>query len=283
MKENNIFNRLYEQEATPPSFMWDRIAQKLDEEEGISTPVVPMVTRPKTNWLKIAFAACFVGMVVTTALWIIEKNKKKDASNEAIVSNQNPAVQKENVPVTTIPSNSETTSDALNKETTNTTALTPQTTTQPITGNTDNIVSNNTKNPAPIQANTPKEKAAPNSNEKELVVSNSTTQKTDINNTTITIKDENGNPIKNISEVKASSSSTVAGPDSRGDKAIASILTKLSLSSDKEEIDNIINESAYWKKQIQIWRNKLIKSGYAPSLINHLDLVELIKLLDEKK
>lgn len=279
MEEKNIFNRLYEQETTPPPGMWNRIAQKLDEETEASstTPVVEMTRNLKTNWLKIALAASFIGFATMSVLWILEKNQKYAAS-----SSSSEIAKTKNIPADTINLNTINTNQGSQKNVAEAATIT---TSKQLETATTSI-----KTASIVKNNTPKKIGSKEfsiiDNSKEVYLSqapkNTVREIVSVQPATITIKDVNGNPIRNIEYVKSSDASTVAGPDSKGDKAIGSILSKISLSNDKEEIDNIINNSAYWKKQIQDWRKKLIKSGYAPSIVNNLDILELIKLLDEK-
>jgi hypothetical protein len=278
MEENNIFNRLYNHEVAPPEGLWESIAAKLEEAEEekafVPTPVVQMNTPARTNWLKMALAASVLGFVVMTALWFNQRKAKPEATEPAIVKETTTIHDTTYItlPNATLPNNNVAT---INENSNNTKITKPtiaeNSNTQPI----KNVAIN--KNKQPNEVVVPKEQIQLPASKKEDIAIEKVKQGE------IRLKDENGNPIKSIDVVKSTDINNTAGPASKPDKTITSILNKISLAGDKEEIDNIIENSPFWKKQIQEWRTKLIQSGYAPSLINMMDILELKKIIDEKK
>ncbi len=262
--ENNIKKRLYDIETPPPLGMWDTIAARLDEEDATKS-LVPVYVMPKrTNWLKIALAASFLGFAAMTTLWLTKDSNKVIEKQDDTITKTNTVVIKDTV---YLPNNNVVNSvkDKVIVQSNNVTTPTPTETN--IIPNKELIIKDNN--------NTQKK-------DNELVTINPNNSKKVNDLPQLTIKDQNGNPIKDINVVKATDPNSVAGPDSKGDKAIGNVINKISLKSDKEEIDSIINNSIFWKKQINEWRKILIKSGYTPSSVNFLDIIELKKLIEKK-
>jgi hypothetical protein len=287
--EQNIFNQIYNQEVAPPPAMWKRIESKLDEIEQENVHIAPVVNileakKAKNNWLKVALAACSLGLIAMTAMWMIEKNKKKNteiAANTTIVDNDTKKQdQVINAPVEApkaitdsnnglpLPNTSTTYSDGLvssnsNFGTDNNQAVNNKNTQSKATSN--NIYSNNTVD---NNSSTSQQKT---SNQSNTSTANNSTSNDPINN-----------PPKNIAEVNYLDPSQTIGPLNQNDKTISNILSRISVNDDNEELDSIIEKSAYWKQQINIWRQQLLKGGYTPSIINNLDIIELKKLIDTK-
>jgi hypothetical protein len=282
MGNNILQNKLYDIETPPPPGLWNRISEKLDAEDASKkeATVIPMPVVRKTNWTKIALAASVIGFIAMTALWLTNKNNSSPTVSPDPVVKTVTTIKTDTVYITKPDNNNTTIAGTTNMNTEPSTTTIPQNNQQSYTSKTPTTVlpqnntivkQPNTKLPKDKKANTDLEIQKV---ENPLIVNN--------NNKDIIIKDENGNPIRNIEVVKSSESATTTGPVSKGDKAIGNIINKISMASDREEIDSIINSSTYWKQQVQEWRNKLIKSGYKPNLINSLDILELKKLLEEK-
>jgi hypothetical protein len=279
MTSNNIQKRLYDIEAIPPAGIWNRIAAKL--EEDADTSIAPVVALPvrKNNWMRIALAASVLGFVITTALWLTKKEaKEKEIPGSTAVAKPEPIIIKDTVYITKPETATPNTNTApLVNNTINANPVTTPITIAPTPTNNSNsgIVKKTVQNTKQPTNDTPKDLTVPN-NQTQVLVDN--TRPKDI-----IIKDQNGKPVRNIEVVKTTETNGIAGPDSKGDKTIGTILSKISMASDGEEIDSIINNSSYWKKQIKDWRDKLIKSGYTPNLINGLDFEGLKKLLEQQK
>jgi hypothetical protein len=287
MIKGNIGERLYQAEMAPPAAAWDNIALLLDEaEEKNLAPVIPITTPRKRNWLRIALAASVLAFVAMTALWLTERNQKSGATGTAA-----------NTPTTTVPQpgNNNPPQDIAGKEApvivhdtvympgekvlipAKPTYIYPPTQNPVMAGN--NPVKNNTR------SNDNATNAAEN-NTRNLLGVNNPDNVLAGNNPKLgkaQMVDSNGKVIRNIESYNATDPATIGAPDSRGDKSITNILTRISQTGDGEELDSIINNSPYWKNKVYQWRQKLIKSGFTPSIINHMDIVEMQKLLKEDK
>jgi hypothetical protein len=260
---NNIQKRLYDLETAPPPGMWSRIAAKLDEETSDKSEapvfVMPVQSR-KNNWTRIALAASFLGFVTMSALWFFQsKNKNTSTTGTTVKTGTETKIIRDTV-------------------------FLPGTENKQVNLQTDQNLSNNNI-PQPLPPNNintnPVKGTQPEKNQDLQKTEAPELVKNIIKPKDIIIKDDKGNPIRNIEVVKTTDPANMSGPDSKGDKAIANMLNRISLASDKEEIDSIINNSNYWKNQIRVWRTQLIRSGYAPSLINQMDILELKKLVDQ--
>jgi hypothetical protein len=79
----------------------------------------------------------------------------------------------------------------------------------------------------------------------------------------------------------------VAGPDgqlTRISSKFANVIRYLNSGDDVEEyLDKVIRESSTWKKRFQEWRNKISQSSFIPSSANFLDIMEFKELIDEKQ
>jgi hypothetical protein len=282
MGNNILQNKLYDIETPPPPGLWNRISEKLDAEDASKkeATVIPMPVVRKTNWTKIALAASVIGFIAMTALWLTNKNNSSPTVSPDPVVKTVTTIKTDTVYITKPDNNNTTIVGTTNMNTVPSTTTIPQNNQQSYTSKTPTTVlpQNNTIVKQP-NTKLPKDKKA-NTDLEIQKVENPLIVNNNIKDTII--KDENGNPIRNIEVVKSSESATTTGPVSKGDKAIGNIINKISMASDREEIDSIINSSTYWKQQVQEWRNKLIKSGYKPNLINSLDILELKKLLEEK-
>ncbi len=274
--EQNIFEQIYDQAVMPPPSAWSNIARELDSsKEERLTPVITMPpAAPKSiGWVKIAAAACAVGFVSMTALWISERNNKQN--NETALA-------------TTVPTNNtnDTSKPSLAK---NDGIATGTISTDKLIGDEGvKLLPNNDGSSNPNKNNTNDNGYLPNTRQTTNTTIQNTTNNSNSNNNSSTVATNNGsnvttpinNPPKNIVDVMITDPGNTAGPISVSDKQIGTILNRISVSDDKEELDSIIQRSAYWKQQMNLWRQQLIKSGYAPSSVNYLDIIELKKLAD---
>jgi hypothetical protein len=266
--DNNIKQRLYDIETPAPVGMWDAISARLDAEDA-SKSIAPVYVIPKrTNWLKIALAASFIGFVAMTALWFTKSNGKIIEKEGETITKTNTIVLKDTVylPNTNGAKNTIDQVIVQNNSNTNTPSKQIISTKEPVIK--DNIIT--TKKDILLKK------------DNELVTNGTIKNNNEIELPQVIIKDQNGNPIKDINVIKSTDQNSMTGPDNKGDKSIGNVINKISLKTDNEEIDSIINNSMYWKKQITEWRKILIKSGYAPSSVNYLDILELKKLIDQK-
>ena len=271
LNKNNIFETLYEQEVPAPKGMWQLIAQKLDEDEAEQkivtakdAPVYELnASTRKTNWTKIALAASVIGFVAMTALWLTNNPSNTTNTNTAATT-PNAIIKKDTVYLqnNNVAKVDNTTTENIGQNPTNNTTSTATTNTS--TSTPQNATTNTTKTYTPQVTD----------------YNNNTIAK---NNTDIVIRDADGNPIKkDISVVKSTDVNNAnPGAVSKGNKTIGNITNKISLKSDNEELDSIIDNSTTWKKKIAAWRKTLIQRGNSPKLINSLDATELKKMIDK--
>lgn len=81
---------------------------------------------------------------------------------------------------------------------------------------------------------------------------------------------------------------SITGPDGQSVKVSSKFSNLISYLNDKnpntkENIDVIIEESEKWHKTFSVWRDKMSSVAVAPSLSNFMDIIELSKILEEKK
>jgi len=81
---------------------------------------------------------------------------------------------------------------------------------------------------------------------------------------------------------------SITGPDGQSVKVSSKFSNLISYLNDKnpntkENIDVIIEESEKWHKTFSAWRDKMSSTSVAPSLSNFMDIIELSKILEEKK
>jgi hypothetical protein len=81
---------------------------------------------------------------------------------------------------------------------------------------------------------------------------------------------------------------SITGPDGQLVKISSKFSTLISYLNEQnpstiENIDIIIKESAQWRATFTQWRNKMTNNTVAPSLGNFMDIIELSKVLEEKK
>ncbi len=289
MQENNhIQQRLYHIDTPPPPDMWSRISAELDKDTETkavtSAPVYVMPNRSTNKWLKVGLAASLLGFVAMTTLWVFKNNNINNSNNnnnQASANNTNNTNNTKNT-ITTLPTT-----------TTKDTVYITKPADVAITNTPKPVIITNTVTlpakekivylPAKDKPNAQPNNIASNSTGNELATTNTLPITNGTNLGQVIIKDNKGNAVQDIGVVKANENNTVtAGASSKADKAITSILNKISVKSDKEEIDSIIDASPYWKAKIQEWRNQLINNGYAPNIINNLDIVELKKIIEQK-
>jgi hypothetical protein len=292
--EGNIRQRLYDIETPPPPGAWQNIARALDaEDEQRTAPVVPINTETvpvrRINLRRLALAASIVGFVAMTALWLVERNRKPAAAEPVIASGERSSTTTKAAAPDTVQVQKLIRDTVFVTTPGETVILTqppvilpPQRDNRPvITDPSNDRFANNRSN---SNNNRDVQGADPNSNKNNSLVADPSARlrNNDVAISNTLARDSNGKVIQDIGVVNAGAQPNIAGP-SRGDKSIANILSRISVKGDNEELDRLIEESPYWKKKIQEWRDKLIKSGYTPSLINIMDISELQKLMKEEK
>ena len=81
---------------------------------------------------------------------------------------------------------------------------------------------------------------------------------------------------------------SITGPDGQAVKISSKFSNLIGYLNEQnpatiENIDIIIKESAQWRATFTSWRNKMTNNTVAPSLGNFMDIIELSKVLEEKK
>lgn len=81
---------------------------------------------------------------------------------------------------------------------------------------------------------------------------------------------------------------SITGPDGQSVKISSKFSNLIGYLKEQnpdaiENIDIIIKESAQWRATFATWRNKMTNNTVAPSLGNFMDIIELSKVLEEKK
>ena len=81
---------------------------------------------------------------------------------------------------------------------------------------------------------------------------------------------------------------SITGPDGKSVKVSSKFSSLIGYLKEQnpetiENIDIIIKESAEWRATFTKWRNKMTNNTVAPSLGNFMDIIELSKILEEKK
>jgi negative regulator of sigma E activity len=81
---------------------------------------------------------------------------------------------------------------------------------------------------------------------------------------------------------------SITGPDGQSVKISSKFSSLISYLNEQnpetiENIDIIIKESAQWRATFTTWRNKMTNNTVAPSLGNFMDIIELSKVLEDKR
>jgi hypothetical protein len=81
---------------------------------------------------------------------------------------------------------------------------------------------------------------------------------------------------------------SITGPDGQSVKISSKFSSLINYLKEQnpetiENIDIIIKESAQWRATFSSWRSKMTNNTVAPSLGNFMDIIELSKVLEDKK
>lgn len=266
-KENNneenlsSTEKLYQYAETPPSGTWENITAALDKNEAVVIPINSKKNNTKFIY-RIAAAASLIAIIIVTALLFI----KKDATEVSSVVVNTP---KNNVtkPITETNNNTASLPDTTTDQNTNVTvALNPirKKNTQDSVIDTYNIdyVKNNT---------VPDLATKPDAGNKEMLTDNTGKIPMDIG-------------LMNAPNTYVS----ITGPDGQSVKVSSKFSNLIQYFKGTnpdtvENIDIIISESAKWRSTIAGWKDKMANNAVAPSLGNFMDIIELSKVLENKK
>lgn len=261
----NIFNTLDKDEAIgfvtklhdykeePPTAAWKNIAEQLDNEDA--APVIPFKNKSKNVralYKRIAAAAAVIIVIVTTVL--LNSKEKPSTINEPVAS-----VKPQSKHIETPKTDSENANQPASDSQENITRITEKTLPIQDLLTTDYIAGNETTVLAPNPADAHKEK----------------------------LQNTNGETPQDITLMNAPNTYiSITGPDGQTVKVsskFSNLISYLSGSDTEENIDVIIKESAKWRATFAAWRDKMTNNIVAPSMGNFMDIIELSKILEEKK
>jgi hypothetical protein len=250
---DNYATRVYNHQEEPPVLAWENITAQLNNEN--TTAVVPLENK-KNNiralYIRIAAAAAVLTIVVTTVL-IISKEKPANI-NESVAAvkpqsqhNTTPEVDTEKTTLPASDSHENMNNPAEKKSTVEETVVI------------DYVKGNETLPLAPNPAEANKEK----------------------------LQNSKGETPQDITLMNAPNTYiSVTGPDGQTVKVsskFSNLISYLTGDNTEENLDLIIKESAKWRATFAAWRDKMTNNVVAPSFGNFMDIIELSKVLEEKK
>jgi negative regulator of sigma E activity len=251
---HNYVARLYNHQEEPPVLAWENIAAQLNDEN--TAAVVPFENK-KNNiralYIRIAAAAAVIAIVVTTVLLI---SKEKPAHiNESVAAvipqNQHNEIPKVDTEKTTLPA-SDSHENMINPVEKKSTVPAEALVIDYIKGNETLSLA-----PNPTEANKEKLQNSKGETPQDITLMNTP-------NTYISIAGPDGQTVKVSSK-------------------FSNLISYLTGVDTEENLDVIIKESAKWKATFAAWRDKMTNNVVAPSLGNFMDIIELSKILEEKK
>ena len=250
---HNYVTRLYNHQEKPPALAWENIAAQLNDEDRAA--VVPFENK-KNNvralYIKTAAAAAILTVVVTTVL--LKSNEKPANINESVAAvtpqsqqNTTPKVDTEKTTLPVSDSHENIINPAQNKSTVEEALVI------------DYVKGNETAPLAlnPAEANKEKLQNSKGETPQDITLMNTP-------NTYISVTGPDGQTVKVSSK-------------------FSNLISYLTGDNTEENLDLIIKESAKWKTIFAAWRDKMTNNVVAPSFGNFMDIIELSKVLEEKK
>lgn len=248
--ENNYAfpQRIYDFECAAPAAAWPNIVTALDEN---AAKVIPLETntRKRSSFYLRAAAAIAVIAVISTAIWILNRNDKRTDTGEIVHTKNNTVQSQETAGINPDPAQKNTPVSAEQNSTTKNISRPVYVQNNDITPLAQNPADGKKDKLQTITGETPEDITAINSP-----------------NSYITISGPDGTPVRVSSKFSG----------------LISYLTEKKPEV-QENIDIIIKESAKWKATFAAWRDKMINNAAAPSLSNFMDIIELSDVLEEKK
>jgi hypothetical protein len=259
--------RIYNYQQEAPKSAWQNIINELDKSEA---KIVPLANNTKTQraiYFRMAAAASVIAVIATT-IWLSSRNTDTSIKN----------------PIASVPTETK----------------------QPITAE---IKKENTALPA----SDPQEKKSTQETitqtkvrkdvHKKTVLQTTVTAAPDYvkSNPTISLADDptkaNNEKLQNIDGSTSTDIAlmntpntyiSITGPDGQSVKVSSKFSNVLSYlngenSANIEYLDQIISESAQWRKTFAQWREKMTNNAVAPSFTNFMDIISLSEILEEKK
>ncbi len=255
--------RMYNHKEEPPVSAWKNIAGQLENENAAR--VIPFETKKnkvRSLYIKVAAAAAVIAIIVTTVL--LNSKEKSSNINDPVASvtpqsqqNKKSGIDSEK---TTLPaSDSQEKNSAKTKE--NIAYQTEKKTTTKELSIPDYVKGNEMVALAPDPAEAKKEKLQNSKGETPQDITLMNTPNTYI---------------------------SITGPDGQAVKVSSKFANLIGYLTDKnndkqENLDIIIKESAKWRTTFAVWKDKMTNNVIAPSLGNFMDIIELSKVLEEKK
>lgn len=254
--------KMNEMEVTPPAFVWNEIEKELDKN---AEKVVPINRNRNFIFLRYAAVAVVVGLIGLFVFRFFNSNQTIEQSG--------------NQPIAAVDNNNQTAKPSNNTTTTDTNTPSSETiSTRP----------SNTSNRLPLETKDLKEiyaynelKLQPSGIEERLFTGFNPEEEV-----RVVARDLNGNIPSGINAVTAGNNYFITtGPNGevvRVSNKLANIIQMLGDDeSTRENIDQIIQESAVWKQRFYNLRSRLSK--LAPSPNNFMDILQIAAALKEEK
>ena len=258
----NSTEKLYHYAETPPAGAWENITAALDKNEAVVIPINSKKNNTKFIY-RIAAAASLITIIIVTALLFIKKdtsevsgvvvNTPKNNVTKPITETNNNTT---NLPDTTAPDQKINAAVALH----------------PIRKKTNSDLGIDSFNMDYVKNNTVPDLATkPDAGNKEMLTDNTGKIPMDIG-------------LMNAPNTYVS----ITGPDGQSVKVSSKFSNLIQYFKGTnpdtvENIDIIISESAKWRSTIAGWKDKMANNAVAPSLGNFMDIIELSKVLENKK
>ena len=265
-EENNAITgyakRIYNYKVNAPLTVWQNIEGQLNKDgAGKLISFKPQRNKIRTLYVRITAAAAIIAIVITTVLLNIKE--KTVNINEPVVSvtpqsqhRETPKVDTEKItlPASDSQEKSNTIKENIAKQAEKKLTIKETTVTDYIKGNDVTALA-----PNPTETNNKKLQNSKGETPMDIALMNTP-------NTYISI----------------------TGPDGQSVKVSSKFSNLIGYLTDKnndtqENLDIIIKESAKWRATFAKWRDKMTNNTIAPSLGNFMDIIELSKVLEEKK
>ena len=265
--------KMHEMEVTPPAFVWNEIEKELDKN---AEKVVPINRNSNFIFLRYAAAAVVVGLIGLFVFRYFNNNQTIQPSNsstEALAKVDNQTIEFIHRSLS---------EGGQSNNTDNDTNRTPETTT--------NISSqpSSTSNRLPLETKDLKEiyafnelKLQPSGIEERLFTGYNPEEEV-----RLVARDVKGNIPSGINAVTAGNNYFITtGPNGEVVRVSNKLMNIIQMLGDdestRENIDQIIEESAVWKQRFYNLRSRLSKLSPSPG--NFMDIIQLTKALNEEK
>ncbi|NOT90935.1 hypothetical protein [Ferruginibacter sp.] len=260
---SHYIERIQNFKEEAPIKTWANIVAKLDKAEAKIASLKGWQKSKKNIYIRMAAAASVI-VIIASTIWLL--NNKTDNSIEQTASVTTPQTLQNNIPSAENKSSNLPASDSPEKKSTAQNVASPsikKVTEQQIADLqiADYVKGNKVDELATNPALSSKEKLQNSIGETPM---------------DIALINTPGNYI------------SITGPDGQTVKVSSKFSNLIGYLTEKdpavqENLDIIIKESAKWKATFAVWRNKMTNNIIAPSFANFMDIIELSKVLEEKK